>query len=365
MMRRSDDNTDPYHAVSYTIPTETVESDGTLVWDSTTMVIVHAEGGGKTGLGYSYCHKSVAMLINDKLAPLVQGLPVMHLPLMWRTMVHGCRNLGDASLVMMAVAAVDNSLWDLKAKILDLPLVTLLGGARQSVPIYGSGGFTSYDLPKLTEQLSGWRDAGITRMKMKIGRDPEQDPLRVQAARQAIGDAAELMVDANGAFTVKEAMAMAERLVDCGVSWFEEPVQHRDLQGLHLLRRRCPAGIEITAGEYGFNLDYFTRMITAERSMFSRPMPPAVPCRSSSRWPIFARPIFFPFPPIPPRRCTVMSAVRCCRCAILNIFMTMSALNRCSSMACRSQLRANSGRIWICPGMGLVLKEQDIEQFAD
>ena len=251
-------------AVSYTIPTDEVESDGTLSWDATTMVLVRAEGGGETGLGYSYCHKSVAGLINDKLASLVQDLPAMNLPAIWQTMVHGCRNYGDSSLLMMAVAAVDNSLWDLKARILGLPLVTLLGGARRSVPIYGSGGFTSYDLPTLTEQLSGWREMGIGQMKIKIGRDPQQDELRIRAARQAIGDDAALMVDGNGAYSAKEGLAVAEMLVEFGVSWFEEPVHHLDLHGLHLLRRRCPPGIEITAGEYGFNLDYFMRMISAE-----------------------------------------------------------------------------------------------------
>lgn len=251
-------------ARSYTIPTETTESDGTLVWDATTMVIVTAEGGGQTGLGYSYTEKSSALLINDKLASLVTGRPAMDIPALFRTMVEGCRNVGDSSLTMMAVSAVDAALWDLKARILGLPLVTLLGAARRSVPIYGSGGFTSYDVSRLAGQLGGWRQQGITRMKMKIGREPDRDPERVRAARQAVGEKAELMVDANGGYSLKQAMAMAEVLRDSGVSWLEEPVNHRDLAGLRVLRENVPAGIEISSGEYGFNLDYFRRLLDAE-----------------------------------------------------------------------------------------------------
>ena len=365
MKRRSDEILTRITAVSYTIPTEAEESDGTLIWNSTTMVIVHAEGGGKTGLGYSYCHKSVARLINDKLAPLVQGLSAMNLPLIWQTMVHGCRNLGDASLVMMAVAAVDNSLWDLKAKIFDLPLVTLLGGARQSVPIYGSGGFTSYDVTKLTEQLSGWRDAGIRRMKIKIGRQPAKDPLRVQAARQAIGDDAELMVDANGAFTVKEAMAMAERLVEYKVSWFEEPVPHRNLQGLHLLRRRCPAGMQITAGEYGFNLDYFTRMITADAVDVIQA--DATRC-SMSGFIQVAHLCQAHYLPFSAHTAPALHAHVCCSLLPVHHIEYFYDHVRIEQMFFDDLPQPHQGELrpnLDLPGMGLILKERDIKQFAD
>ena len=250
-------------ARSYTIPTEVAESDGTLAWDSTTMVIVTAEGGGQTGLGYTYTEKSAALLINDRLASLAAGLPAMDIPAIFGAMVGGCRNYGDSSLAMMAVAAVDAAFWDLKARILGLPLVTLMGAARRSVPIYGSGGFTSYDLGRLTGQLAGWRNRGITRMKIKIGRDPARDPERIRAARKAVGEEAELMVDANGAYFPKQALAVAETLRECRVGWFEEPVHHRDLAGLRLLRESAPPGIEISSGEYGFNLDYFHRLLDA------------------------------------------------------------------------------------------------------
>jgi L-alanine-DL-glutamate epimerase-like enolase superfamily enzyme len=104
---------------------------------------------------------------------------------------------------------------------------------------------------------------GIPRVKMKVGSRSGADVARVRAARAAIGADAELFVDANGAYGRKQALAMAERFAEHGVSWFEEPVSSEDLDGLRLLRDRAPAAIEIAAGEYGFEPAYFRRMLAA------------------------------------------------------------------------------------------------------
>ena len=133
-------------------------------------------------------------------------------------------------------------MWDLKARLLGLPLVSLLGAARDAVPVYGSGGFTSYTIARLQEQLAGWVAQGIPRVKMKIGTHPADDFDRVRAARQVIGDKTEPFVDANGAYTRKQALAFAERYAELGVTWFEEPVSADDLEGLRLIRDRAPAG---------------------------------------------------------------------------------------------------------------------------
>ncbi len=163
----------------------------------------------------------------------------------------------------MAISAVDSALWDLKARLLDLPLANLLGSVRESVPIYGSGGFTSYSMEQLQRQLEGWVERGIPRVKMKIGRNAGVDLERVRAARQAIGPDGELFVDANGAYSRKQALAQAEKFADLNVSWFEEPVSSDDLTGLRLLRDRAPAAMEIAAGEYGYELGYFRRMLAS------------------------------------------------------------------------------------------------------
>jgi L-alanine-DL-glutamate epimerase-like enolase superfamily enzyme len=250
---------------AYTVPTDSPESDGTLEWDKTTIVIVEASAGGHTGIGYTYADEAVATLIHGRLANIAEDQDAMSPPGAWQAMVRGIRNLGRPGICSMAIAAVDSALWDVKARLLNLPLVTLLGQLRESIPIYGSGGFTSYSDKQLQDQFHCWvQENGARKVKMKIGRDPGRDPERVRAARNAIGNHVELYVDANGAYERKQALQMAWRLHrEFNVTWFEEPVSSDDLEGLHLLRNEAPPGMAIAAGEYGYELVYFRRMLEA------------------------------------------------------------------------------------------------------
>jgi L-alanine-DL-glutamate epimerase-like enolase superfamily enzyme len=247
----------------YRIPTDFPEADGTIAWDATTMVLVEAHAGGMCGTGYTYADEATGRLIKDTLLSVVRGRDAMDVPHSWAAMVHGIRNLGRPGVCSMAISAVDVALWDLKARLLDVALVTLIGAAHEGVPVYGSGGFTSYSNEQLQAQLAGWVEDGIPRVKMKIGTHPDRDLDRVRAAREAIGPDAELYVDANGAYSRKQALAFAEAFRELGVVWFEEPVSADDLEGLRLIRDRGPAGMSIAAGEYGYDLPYFRRMLEA------------------------------------------------------------------------------------------------------
>ncbi len=254
---------DSLEVSAYTVPTDSPESDGTLAWDSTTMVLVEVEGGGKRGLGYTYGDLSVAKMIESKFASLVEGADAMSPQATWAAMQNTIRNAGRPGVGSMAISAVDVALWDLKAKLLDLPLADLLGRFHEGVPVYGSGGFTSYSNEQLQEQLGGWVEEGIPRVKMKAGRNPDEDPERVRVAREAIGEDTELLVDANGAYTRKQALYWAEWFAGAGVTWLEEPVSSEDLEGLRLIRDRGPAGLSIAAGEYSWNLFYSGGLIEA------------------------------------------------------------------------------------------------------
>lgn len=247
---------------AYVIPTATPESDGTLAWNATTLVLVDVAAGDARGLGYTYADTATATLIRDKLRELVIGRDAMATGECWDVMVREIRNLSRPGIASMAIAAVDNALWDLKACLLDVPVVSLLSAVREAVPVYGSGGFTSYTTGELAEQLACWTSEGITAVKMKVGRDPARDVERVAAARGAIGDAG-LFVDANGAYARKQALLFAERFADSGVAWFEEPVTSDDLEGLRLVRDRAPCGMDVSAGEYGYDAGYFRAMLEA------------------------------------------------------------------------------------------------------
>ena len=248
-------------AAAYVVPTDQPESDGTFEWEATTLVVVEVSAEDMRGVGYAYTAAAAAHVVRDMLAAAVRGCDAMDVSAAWVAMHRAVRNVGRQGICASAIAAVDTALWDLKGRLLDLPLATLLGTAHTQVPLYGSGGFTSYTIPTLQRQLEQWVAAGISRVKMKVGRDAAADRRRVRAVRRAIGDAAELFVDANGAWTASTALAMATDFSESGVSWFEEPVSSDDLDGLALLRRRVPPGMDVAAGEYGYDLPYFRRML--------------------------------------------------------------------------------------------------------
>lgn len=249
---------------AYTIPTDFPESDGTLTWDKTTIVVVTASAGDTHGIGYTYADLSTAKLIHRSLAQVVVGQDAMDVSAAWMAMLRAVRNLGRDGIASMAISAIDVALWDLKARLLQVPLVKLIGAVRESVPIYGSGGFTSYSVDQLQRQLSDWVGAGISMVKMKVGRNPKEDSLRVARAREAIGTHACLFVDANGAYSRKQALSLAIQFREQDVGWFEEPVTSDDLEGLRLIRDRAPAGMDIAAGEYGYSSVYFRRMLDAD-----------------------------------------------------------------------------------------------------
>ena len=249
------------HVSAYTVPTDLPEADGTIEWKSTTMIVVEIEARGIRGIGYSYNHPSAAALVRDVLRDVVTGLDEMDIAAAGRLMLRQVRNIGRSGVAAAAISAVDNALWDLKAKILKLPLASLLGRTREGVLAYGSGGFTSYNKSSLQAQLGGWAEQGLRMVKMKIGADADSDLQRVKWAREAIGPEVKLFVDANGGYSVKQALSFAEKFEDLNVEWFEEPVSSDDLSGLNLIKMRAPNSMKIAAGEYGDSPYYFNQML--------------------------------------------------------------------------------------------------------
>jgi L-alanine-DL-glutamate epimerase-like enolase superfamily enzyme len=241
-------------ASAYTLATDRPESDGTLSWDSTTLVLAEVEAEGVVGSGWTYGAPAIARLVTDLLAPALTGRAALDVEGATARMRELLRNVGEPGLGSMAVSAVDVALWDLKARLLDLPLALLLGRVHDDVPVYGSGGFCSYTDDELGAQLAGWVADGIPRVKMKVGREPVRDPGRIAVARRAVGESVDLFIDANGALTAKQALRLADEAAAFGVRWFEEPVSSRNLDGLRLVRERGPSGMDVAAGEYASTL---------------------------------------------------------------------------------------------------------------
>ncbi len=246
----------------YRIPTESPESDATLQWTSTALVLVEAEAGGCRGTGYTYGDEASAELIQNLLRPLVEGSRLDHHRKTWESMVAAVRNIGVEGIAATAISAIDTAIWDLRGHLLGVPLVTLLGSVRDSVPVYGSGGFTSYDAARLERQLHAFVEAGMRAVKIKVGRDRKRDPARVRKAREVIGDSIELLVDGNNAYTAREATREAWHFFEEGnISWLEQPVSQSDIRGTRFVREHGPPSVEIADGEYGYLPSWFLHRI--------------------------------------------------------------------------------------------------------
>jgi L-alanine-DL-glutamate epimerase-like enolase superfamily enzyme len=251
------------------IPTKSAEADGTFRWNSTTLVLVELEAGNEWGVGYTYAHACTADLVKDLLNEVVLLQDAFDIPKIWGDLVRAERNLGRVGLGAMAVSAIDTALWDLKAKLLGLPLARLLGSVRSSVPVYGSGGFTSYTREEVKKQLLGWEEEGIEKVKMKIGLGVEEDLERIAFVRKALAPETALFVDANEAYQSREALWLAERME--GVDWFEQPIQAEDIEGMRFLRDHFPPALRLTTGEYLSDTADFREILIARAADVLQP----------------------------------------------------------------------------------------------
>ncbi|HEX3946680.1 MAG TPA: enolase C-terminal domain-like protein, partial [Acidimicrobiales bacterium] len=249
---------------TYRVPTDRPEADGTLSWSATTVVVAEVAADGMMGTGWTYASAACRTLIEEVLSEVVVGTDPMDVVGTQEAMVRACRNLGRPGVVSCAISALDVALWDLKARLLDIGLPELLGRSRPAAPVYGSGGFTTYDDATMTAQLERWvGDLGIPRVKIKVGEswgsEEARDLARAGLARRVVGEPTDLFVDANGAYGRKQAVRVGRRMIeDHGVTWFEEPVSSDDLDGLRLVRDRLD--LDVAAGEYGYDEPYFRRM---------------------------------------------------------------------------------------------------------
>jgi L-alanine-DL-glutamate epimerase-like enolase superfamily enzyme len=253
-------------ASAYTVPTDLPEADGTIAWTSTTLVLVQVRCDGVVGTGWTYGSPACVPVVDGLLGPLLRGRGPLDVGAAWLAMVRALRNVGRPGVAGMALSAVDCALWDLKARLLDMPLHRLLGAVHEQVPVYGSGGFTTYDDEQLASQLRHWaHEERIPRVKIKIGEScgaaESRDLCRARQARDVVGPGVQLFVDANGGYSVGQAARVAAELDELGVTWFEEPVSSDDLEGLRYVRER--SGCDVAAGEYGWDLATLHRMVAA------------------------------------------------------------------------------------------------------
>ncbi|SIN68513.1 mandelate racemase/muconate lactonizing enzyme family protein [Chitinophaga niabensis] len=235
-------------------------------FDMTLVVITTDEGlqgfgEAKAAVGSSGGCASIVHCIEADLKPILLGKSVKNITRLWEEMYNGTRDhyalargrkfpiLGRRGLTMSAMSGIDTALWDLKGKMLNIPVVDLLGGAcREKMPAYASGGWA--DVNNIGTQLKSYVDKGFQGVKMRVGvmDDTVQKSIdRVKAARAALGPDIKLMTDAHGTFSVPEAKQFCRGVADCDVYWFEEPISPDNKKGTAEVR--ASTHIPIAAGE--------------------------------------------------------------------------------------------------------------------
>jgi D-arabinonate dehydratase len=202
-------------------------------------------------------------VIERVLKPLLVGQDPFCIEKLWDDMFWRVRGYGRKGVAFCAISAVDIALWDLKAKLFGVPLYRLLGPYADTVPIYGSGGWTSYSEAELVREQTGYVERGIPRVKMKVAKDfghsEREDVKRLAAVRKAVGDDVEIYVDANNGYYAKQAIGMARHLSDYDVKWFEEPVLADDIAGLAAIARAID--IPVATGEHEYTRYGFKELI--------------------------------------------------------------------------------------------------------
>ena len=213
--------------------TDAVQS---LVTQETPMVrIVCADGA--EGTGYTYTigtgGSSVVALLRDHLCPRLLGRDAAEVELIWKELFFHTHATAVGAITSLALAAIDTALWDLRCRRAGLPLHIMAGGAQRQVPVYNTeGGWLHLEPQALVEQTLQAKADGFRGAKIKVGRPHvSEDVARLAAVRAAVGNGFEIMVDANQAFTVGEAIRRARCYTDLDLAWFEEPLPAEDIDG--------------------------------------------------------------------------------------------------------------------------------------
>ena len=287
-------------------------------------------------------------------------IPALHLALERKVRKHGAPGPG-----VLRYSAIDTALWDLKGRLRKSLSVSLLGGEiASSRQAYGSGGFTSYSEDQLVRQLAGWASQGFKSVKMKIGTG--DDTLqRVSAARKALPECCELYVDANGAYSRKQAFDHGEKFAQLGVTWFEEPVTSDDAIGLRWLAERLSPPVRVAAGEYIYTPDDAMKLL--RNNAVDVLQTDATRCGGVSDFIAIAHAAELHHIPFSAHTAPSLHASLCCsvRAAINVEYFHDHA--RIEQMIFDGAIRPRSGTIapdLTRPGLGLALKKPDAEPYV-
>jgi L-alanine-DL-glutamate epimerase-like enolase superfamily enzyme len=243
--------------VPKTVRTDAIQS---FAAQETPLVRIHSSDG-IIGTGYSYTigtgGSSVIALLRDHLAPRLLGRDPLDIEAIWKSLFFATHATAVGAITSLALAAIDTALWDIKCLAAGRPLWKEAGGAQASVPVYSTeGGWLHVEPQALVDDALAVRAQGFGGAKIKVGRPHvSEDIARLAAVREAVGPGFEIMVDANQAFTVGEAIRRARQYEPLDLAWFEEPLPAEDLGG-HI-RLAASTSLPIAVGESIYHPSHF------------------------------------------------------------------------------------------------------------
>lgn len=233
---------------------------------------------GITGTGMTAITEEevVGSIVNDIAAHALIGQDPMRHEFLWEKLYWLLTPRGQSGYASHAMAALDLALWDIKGKALGQPCWRLLGGARAQVPVYATFGFAFFDRDELAEAAQNWVARGFRRLKMTVGHhglqrrdEPRsldeviaEDVQRIRAVRDAVGSEVELYIDANCSLDYFHAQALARRVEQYGITFFEEPLSQNDIP--NLVKLRAKTSIPLAAGQNEGLASRFRDMLVAQ-----------------------------------------------------------------------------------------------------
>ena len=229
------------------------------------LILVEVRTGEHVGssymLSFDYAPTLLKGIIDQELRQHLLGQPADAIRAIYERNLAATEYIGQEGVAMWGVAAIDVALWDLLARRCGIPAAVLFGVNTKAVPVYGSGGWLSYSDEQLADEIARYMHRGFAGVKIKIGGDEDRDVERVRAVRRAVGPKCKLMVDANQALTLENAIRLARRLEECRLDWFEEPFPKHDAESYIQLAKRTE--IPLAAGEREFGVQPFRRLIAS------------------------------------------------------------------------------------------------------
>ena len=257
------------------LPLSSNLADSTHVLDRIEWILVDVvTDEGHTGhahmLTFDYGPELLKGIVDTELKDLVVGQNPLLIEKIRGDCLKQVEYIGHSGVAAWGVAAIDIALWDILGKHLNSPVAFLLGACRDSVPIYGSGGWLSYSMDQLLEEVTSYARRGFKGVKMKVGSgNMKQDVERVKAVRKAIGDDLIMMVDANQGWNTHEARQFYRQVQDCNIFWFEEPIPKDDWDGYANLANALD--IPLATGEREYSLSNFREMLTRRAASVIQP----------------------------------------------------------------------------------------------